>query len=148
MKRFRKSRYWIKQDGKVLTNNQVEKKPQNVNDYAQVMLYIDRKYTFHYVHKLVAECFLPNPNGYSYVKHKDGNHWNNNVSNLEWSPKPIRSKVVNFRGSVPDEIVDFIREHYQNPYNQQELAEMFKISQSYISNLVNNKFRKIKNPTE
>lgn len=37
-----------------------------------------------YAHRLVAELFLPNPNNYPYVHHKDANKLNNDVSNLEW----------------------------------------------------------------
>lgn len=37
-----------------------------------------------YVHDLVAETFIPNPNGYTEVNHIDGNKKNNHVSNLEW----------------------------------------------------------------
>lgn len=45
-----------------------------VNDYG-------RK---HLVHTIVAEHFLPNPNGFRIVKHKDGNLENNHVDNLIW----------------------------------------------------------------
>lgn len=41
------------------------------------------KHQFH-VHKLVAEAFIPNPNGYTVVHHKDHNPLNNKVDNLEW----------------------------------------------------------------
>ena len=38
----------------------------------------------HYVHRLVAETFIPNPHMLSDVNHIDGDRYNNDVSNLEW----------------------------------------------------------------
>lgn len=38
-----------------------------------------------YIHRLVAESFLPNPQGLPVVHHKDANPGNNHVSNLEWT---------------------------------------------------------------
>ena len=37
-----------------------------------------------YIHRLVAEAFLPNPNNLPEVDHKDTNGLNNKVSNLQW----------------------------------------------------------------
>lgn len=37
-----------------------------------------------YVHRLVAYNFIPNPNNYPIINHKDENRSNNNISNLEW----------------------------------------------------------------
>lgn len=38
-----------------------------------------------YIHRLVAETFIPNTLKNETVNHKDGNKWNNTVENLEWA---------------------------------------------------------------
>ena len=39
---------------------------------------------YYYIHQLVAKTFIPNPNNYKLVNHKDENKLNNCVDNLEW----------------------------------------------------------------
>lgn len=36
------------------------------------------------IHRIVANAFIPNPNGYTEINHKDYNRLNNCVENLEW----------------------------------------------------------------
>lgn len=43
-----------------------------------------KKYT-RYIHRVVAEAFIPNPYNKETVNHKDEDKFNNNVQNLEWA---------------------------------------------------------------
>ena len=38
-----------------------------------------------YIHRLVAEAFIPNPQNKKYVNHKDFKRDHNDVANLEWA---------------------------------------------------------------
>lgn len=78
--------YYILSDGRV-KNYYLDKflKPNNIgNGYLQVTLYNEDSRKSVLIHRLVAEYFLPNPNNYTEVNHKDGNPSNNNIDNLEW----------------------------------------------------------------
>lgn len=53
-------------------------------EYLSIGLYLKGKRVGVSVHRLVAEAFIPNPEGKPCVNHIDGNKLNNHVSNLEW----------------------------------------------------------------
>ena len=55
------------------------------NGYLGINLYDGNKRSCYLlIHRLVAQAFLPNPNGYRIINHKDENRSNNSVNNLEW----------------------------------------------------------------
>ncbi len=56
----------------------------NANDYKVVWLRRPGEHKKQYVHRLVAEAFLPNPAARPYVNHKDRDRQNNVLKNLEW----------------------------------------------------------------
>ncbi len=68
---------------KVIKEHLVAQKDDN-RGYLTVNLWKNNKLAHHKVHRLVASAFIPNPNNYRDVNHKDENKYNNSVENLEW----------------------------------------------------------------
>ncbi len=59
--------------------------PHSNNGYLRVNLFGgDGADSKQYIHRLVAEAFIPNPFSYAVVNHIDGDKANNAVTNLEW----------------------------------------------------------------
>lgn len=56
----------------------------NAYGYLHVRLRKNDKGKTRTVHRLVAESFIPNPNGFKEINHKDEDKTNNSVGNLEW----------------------------------------------------------------
>ena len=76
--------YQINDNGIVFRNNKQLKTSDNGHDYVNVVLTKNGKPKTHYIHRLVAEAFIPLIDGKNHVNHIDGNKKNNNVNNLEW----------------------------------------------------------------
>ena len=82
--------YEISNMGDVLSvrSHRIRKPVRNKkNGYLQVVLCGDKHKKTMYVHRLVADAFVDNPNGYNFVNHKDENKLNCDASNLEWCTK-------------------------------------------------------------
>ncbi len=58
-------------------------KPDIVNGYYRVTIGKEKIY----IHKLVAEVFIPNPTNRKFVIHRDYNKLNNFYLNLRWASK-------------------------------------------------------------
>lgn len=75
----------VRKDGrKQFVKGRVLKQQRNKNGYMYVGFRANGKAVYLRVHRVIAMCFLPNPNNYPQVNHKDCNPSNNTVSNLEW----------------------------------------------------------------
>lgn len=85
--------YWQNRDYAVSTYGRVWScqsnrflKAEKVSRYGhlQIQMYHLGTEACVYVHRMVAEMFIPNPNNLPVVRHLDGDPTNNNVCNLAW----------------------------------------------------------------
>ena len=126
-------------DGKILYKDTMEpKKTGELKGYKYISIG-KRKF---YVHKLVAEAFLPNPENKKVVIHKDGNLSNNDVSNLEWSSRidaqvhnyKLQKKRPNFRFLNRSD-VEFIKKQLDKGVSGRLLARQFRVSEMKITRI-------------
>lgn len=89
---------------------QIKGRPSN-NGYLRVYIRntVTNKRVDRYIHRLVAEAFIPNPDNKLYVNHKDFDRQNNNVNNLEWCTCIENTSITEKVGHViRDELGRFI----------------------------------------
>ena len=66
---------------------------KNHKGYLRVSLMLNGKPKHHFIHKLVALAFIPNPENKAQVNHKKGKEKDNNrVDNLEWATRSENMK--------------------------------------------------------
>lgn len=79
--------YEISNIGRIrnVKNKKIVKSYITKHGYKRVQLSKNGKRKNHFIHRLVAEVFIPKPNDKNYVNHIDFNRTNNNIKNLEWT---------------------------------------------------------------
>ncbi len=144
--------YKITKDGQVINKKTGRTLKPQPNGKGYLRVSISKKLCF--IHRLVAEKYIPNPKHLPQVNHKDGNKLNNTVENLEWvdnqanrdhavitglhlSGEAIKTAKLNW------EKVEYIREHLE--ISNKEFAEKYNVSPRTIADVKNYKTWKIKN---
>ena len=146
--KFRDTNYEVNELGDVFNSKTGKKlKPQdNGKGYLQVHLRINKKHKWLYVHRMVAECFILNPENKPTVNHKNGVKKDNWIENLEWHTYSENHKhainlglidrkgIKNGRSKLNEDDIIFIRTicfHIPNP----ELAKSLNVDISTICNV-------------
>lgn len=136
--------YEITRNGNILNKrNGHQVKPQpNGKGYLRVS--IGGKLRF--VHRLVAEKYILNPDNLPQVNHKDGNKLNNSVDNLEWvSNQQNRDHAIKNGlhlcgekcswAKLTWDDVNYIREHAE--LSNTELSKKFHVADTTIGSIRN-----------
>ena len=112
------------------------------NGYLKVMLRKSGKSYCRKIHRLVAEAFVPNPDGLNSVNHINNNKKDNRAENLEWMDHGDNVRKAYADGLHRDEIMDRCvpymtidpytnREEYFS--NTEELADFLDVDRTTIS---------------
>ena len=93
----------VSRSGQVKTadDGRLIKISDNGSGYKQIFLRRDGKRYVRLIHRLVAEAFIPNPEGKPEVNHIDANRWNNCVENLEWCTRKENLRHAYQIGHIP-----------------------------------------------
>ena len=85
----------------------------NKNGYIRIELYIYGKNKKFPVHRLVAAAFIPNPDNYKEVNHKDEDKTNNRVDNLEWCTRKYNANYGTMDKRISEKMKgrEFTEEH-------------------------------------
>lgn len=78
--------YLVSEDGKIYSKRLKKELTPKINwdGYHRIQIWKNNKCKYISWHRVVAETFLPNPNNYPVVNHKNGIKDDNRVENLEW----------------------------------------------------------------
>ena len=149
-------RYTISNLGIVrsLLTNKVMKPSITKYGYARVLLRLpkSRDYKTFFVHRLVAMNFIPNPNDYPEVNHRDSNRLNNTVTNLEWCTREMNVKhsfefgkasnkgYRNPNSKLNIDDVNAIKAiHKTKRFSNVKIAKYFRVSPSTIDCIIQGK---------
>ena len=136
-------------------NRLLKPSPHNGTGYLRVSLTKEGVTKVFYVHRLVAEAFLPYENRLE-VNHIDGDKNNNRLSNLEWvthhenvlhshrnglnKPNQVRGSRVGSAKLNESQVMEIKKT--KNMYTYKELAKKYGVSTSTIYGIVTNRWWK------
>lgn len=128
--------------GKRLIKGHILKQHRNNIGYMRVHFSSNGKQVNRSVHRIIASCFLPNPDNLPEVNHKDCDPTNNCIDNLEWCTHEYNTEYREKYGTALNHPVIAINLATQEPSLfplQCEAGRELGISPKSINQVVRNK---------
>ncbi len=137
--------YEVTKNGEIINIHNGHKRILQPNTKGYLRVMINGKNLF--VHRLVAEKYVPNPENKPQVNHIDGNKLNNHYTNLEWvTNQENRNHAIEHGlhtmgedcswSKLNNDKVNFIRQH-KNDITVKEFTELFNVTRSTIEDVIN-----------
>jgi hypothetical protein len=146
-KKFRNTNYEVNQNGEVRhINKKTIRKPYK-GEYLRISLYENGKQFTKNIHEIVAELYLNKIENTNCINHKDGNKYNNNIDNLEYTTYSKNLKhgyntglinavgINNGRSKLTEKEVLEIR-NLKSSKTYKELSLMYNVSFSTIKDII------------
>ncbi len=122
--------------------------------YPKVSFYVKKKSPKKiFVHRLVAEQFIPNPENKPFINHINGIKTDNRVENLEWctrSENDLHAYKIGLKNATGEkngfaklsqrQVLEI--RAFDGAYSRKELSGLYGISLQHLSGIINRKFWK------
>lgn len=144
-------RYSVSTRGRMHNNkrNRAVNPYVDVKKYLRIGYYVNGRIVTKFLHRVVAEAFIPNPHNRTTINHIDGDKANNCVENLEWVTQKenmhhawrlgLKKIETNSGAKLTAEKVAEIRHLRKDGASIKDLSERFNISTPQIYCIVGNR---------
>ena len=131
--------YTVSTDGIIMGQNAEKAQTHGKNGYKYVTVYANNTSKKLYVHRLMAELYIPNPENKRTVNHIDGDKHNNNLSNLEWHTdseniQHAYDNGLNHGSNITDSDREIMYNRFMNGDSMQLISESYSFNNVTVSN--------------
>lgn len=122
-------------------------KTRKVKGYEKVNLFKNHLTTTHYVHRLVAKAFIPNPDSKPFINHVNSVKTDNRADNLTWADasengthgwksKRVKSPKQGISRKFSNSDIRDMRKRFEKGETITSIADRYKLNQRSTSDIV------------
>jgi len=155
MQEFRKTNYFVTENGECFNNGKQLFGQKTKKGYIKIDVWVNAKREkLYFLHRMVGEVFIPNPENLPQINHKNGDKADNRIANLEWATQSqnIQHRLdelkvgmdINHKSTkIPSKEIKILRwkKSIGYPLNLREIAKKWGLDVKYLGKIINGKQR-------